>query len=227
MIFIYIIFTMDRHDIDTKTNYVQELFAKEDTNLAQIYGSLGLGEKQMQISATEGKILYMLSQLIGAKKIIELGTLAGYSSIWMARSLPQNGQLIAIEKDVDKIARIRQNFIDCAVADKAQVICGEALDVLESLSKDAFFDMIFIDADKGNYHNYLDWAEKNIRKGGLIIGDNSFLFDQVYLETCPNPKQEKQWQAMREFNLRLSDVNKYTSIILPTSDGMTVAIKNF
>jgi predicted O-methyltransferase YrrM len=87
--------------------------------------------------------------------------------------------------------------------------------------------MIFIDADKINYLNYLDWAEENIRPGGLIIGDNTLLFDAVFQEKLPKGIVEAARQAMRTFNQRLAEPDKYHSIMLPTKEGMTIAIKNY
>ena len=87
--------------------------------------------------------------------------------------------------------------------------------------------MIFIDADKISYLDYLDWAEKYVRKGGVIIGDNSFLFEAVYLEELPEGVRPQTREVMREFNRRLAEPEKYCSIMLPTKEGMTLAIKQF
>jgi hypothetical protein len=215
----------NRHH-SNKENYIKSVFAQEDLALGKVISSLREDEAHMQISPVEGKILYMLVQMVGARKIIEIGTLAGYSSIWMARALPQDGRLYAIEIDYKKEARIRDNFSKCKVESKIELTIGKAIEILPKVEHLAPFDVVFIDADKVNYLNYLDWAEKNIRKGGLIIGDNSLLFGTVYGDNSRdiNPQTVK---IMQEFNLRLANPDKYSSIILPTSDGMTVAIKNF
>ena len=108
---------------------------------------------------------------------------------------------------------------------KIELRVGDALESLAEL--EGPFDMIFIDADKLNYMNYLNWAEKNIRKGGLIVGDNTFLFGAVYAAEPVDRVRKTAFDAMTAFNARLGDDRYYTGILLPTPEGMTVAIKNF
>ena len=207
-------------------NYIKSVFAPEDKDLCEVINSLREDEAHMQISPAEGKILQTLLRAINAKKIIELGTLGGYSSIWMARALPEDGKLYAIEMDYKKEERILKNLQKCGVSNKIELTIGKANDILPSIAENAPFDAIFIDADKSNYLNYLNWAEDNIRKGGLIIGDNSFLFGSVYGDNSKkmNPETVKTMQA---FNNKLANPEKYTSILLPTTEGMTVAVKEF
>lgn len=99
------------------------------------------------------------------------------------------------------------------------------MEKLNELSVKAPFDMIFIDADKSSYPKYLDWAESYIKQDGLIVADNTLLFNTVFLESPTKEVSEKSWHAMREFNDRLSDEKKYFSILIPTDEGMTVALK--
>jgi len=209
-----------------RIEYIRDVFAQTDNNLENVGNDLPDNEKRMQIGADEGKTLYTLARMINAKKIVEIGVLNGYSSIWMARALPDGGKLYALEKSKERAKICRDNFAKCSVAEKTEVIQGEALSNLDELSAKAPFDMVFIDADKGNYCNYLDWAEKNTRKGGLIVGDNTFLFGAVYGDNFRN-QPEKTIKVMQEFNKRLSDSDKYSSIMIPTSEGMTVAVKEF
>lgn len=209
---------------DTKQEqYIKFLFAQEDKPLAEIVSSMREDEAHMQVSPVEGKILHMLVKMIGARNILEIGTLAGYSAIWMARAIPENGRLYTIETDYKKEGRIRNNIRACGVEEKVELIIGKALDVLPDMSRHAPFDMVFIDADKANYLNYLDWAEKNVRQGGLIVGDNTFLFGAVYGDNAISVPEETI-KIMQKFNTRLADSDRYTSIILPTCEGMTVAL---
>jgi predicted O-methyltransferase YrrM len=102
--------------------------------------------------------------------------------------------------------------------------------VLNELAASAPYDMVFIDADKPGYPEYLDWAEEYVRKGGLIVGDNTLLFGHVWSESAPQgagAPSRTAWNAMREFNRRLADPAKYHSVLIPTEEGMTVAIKLF
>jgi len=209
-----------------KENYIKSIFAPEDAALASIINTLREDEAHMQISQVEGKTLHMLVKMVGAQKIVEIGSLGGYSAAWMARAMPEGGKLYALEIDYKKEKRIRENLAKCFVTNKVELIIGKGLETLTELGVHAPFDVVFIDADKVNYLHYLDWAEKHVRKGGLIIGDNTFLFGAVYGDNSKdiNPQTVK---IMQEFNLRLANPDKYTAIILPTNDGMTVAVKNF
>lgn len=224
-----------------RTKYVRDIFANEDNALKSIIDTLDEQEKIMQIGPDEGKILQVLAKMVNAKKIVEIGVLAGYSAIWMARSLPEGGKLYAFEKNKNLAERILKNFAAANISAglrggaslkreqeqecKIELIIGNALDNLPKIKDQGPFDMVFIDADKGGYPDYLDWAESNIRKGGIIVGDNTFLFGHVYKDQCPDNFSENSWNKMREFNQRLANTEKYTSIMLPTIEGMTVAVK--
>ncbi len=217
---------MRKETKNTRDNYIKSLFALEDEPLAEIINSLKDGESQMQISPVEGKILYLLAKLCNAHKVVEIGALGGYSAIWLARALSDNGKIYTIEADPRKISRIETNIKNCGVSHKVEVILGIGRDILPKITNKGPFDMVFIDADKANYLNYLNWADNNVRKGGLIIGDNTFLFGAVYGDNTKGKKQETI-DIMHKFNKQLSNNTKYTSIILPTEHGMTIALKNY
>lgn len=218
---------MSRNEITERKSYVQKLFVQEDKPLAAVKDVLEEEVKRMQLGSEEGKLLHVLTFLSGAKNIVEVGVLAGYSAICMARAIPEDGHIYAIEKDENRISGIQKNLEACGVSQKVTLICGDAHKELEKISDKAPFDMIFIDADKGGYPDYLDWAENNIRRGGLIIGDNTFLFGHVYKDSAPKGWSKKNWEGMRAFNERLANYKKYRSILLPTEEGMTIAIKEF
>jgi predicted O-methyltransferase YrrM len=216
-----------RKDSDPqKREYIKNTFAKEDAALAKVGENLPPEERRMQIGADEGKILFCLARIINAKKIVEIGVLNGYSSIWLARALPEGGKLYSLEKNSKRIEPTLKNFEACGVSNKIELIAGDALETLLKLEQYAPFDMVFIDADKGNYCNYLDWAEKNVRKGGLIVGDNAFLFGGVYGES-PRDLNPDMVKVMQEFNRRLGDPTKYSGIMIPTEEGMVVGVKEF
>lgn len=210
-----------------RTEYIRSVFAQEDDALSNVGNNLPPEERKMQIGAEEGKILFTLARMINAKKIVEIGVLSGYSSIWIARALPEDGKLWSLEKNSQRFDQCRENFKKCGVDDKVALVEGDAHISLEKIAHEGPFDMVFIDADKKGYCKYLDWAEKNIRKGGIIVGDNTFLFGAVY----DNPERDninpEMTKIMQEFNLRLSDNKKFSAIMLPTGEGMTVAVKEF
>lgn len=212
--------------LSPRDHYIRTNFVPMDDALARVGEHLSPKERIMQISPQEGKLLQMLLQMIGAHKVVEIGVLAGFSAIWMARALPEDGHLYAIEKNYKRIQPSLDNFHACGVAEKITLREGAAGDILPALSSHAPFDAVFIDADKGNYPTYLDWAEQHVRSGGLIIGDNSLLFGAVYGEQDSGRNIAPQSiQAMQEFNRRLADPEHYVSMLLPTDEGLTVALK--
>ncbi len=211
--------------ITPELQYIRDVFAPEDDLLKEICSALDrLGLSFMHIGPDEGKLLATLLSLIQAKRVVEIGTLGGYSTLWIARALPEKGQVFTLEKDANMASFARNIFAKSDCAERITLIEGDAHETL--LSLDIVADAIFIDADKAGYPFYLDWAEKHVRKGGLIIGDNTFLHGEVFLEE-PKKQSASKHQAMREFNQRLADSSKYQSILIPTSEGMTIAIKKF
>lgn len=216
---------------DEMLNYIRALFAPEDEVLEDVRARLTAHAPQLmgiQVGAEEGKLLQFLVKMAEVKSIVEIGSLAGYSAVWMARGLPEGGILHAINKDPE------HNNLLCETVKQSglniQAHLGDAKEVLKELEAQAPFDMVFIDADKGGYAEYLDWAEQHVRKGGLIVGDNTLLFGHVNSETQPQGQgapTKKAWNSMREFNARLADSSRYESILIPTLEGLTVARKLF
>lgn len=206
-----------------RIQYIRDLFASEDTLLTDIREELETSEFPIQIGAEEGKLLQVLIRLANVKSILEIGTHAGYSTIWMARALPEDGRIITLENSPSRADRARANFNKSEVKDKIVLVESDALAALASMHEK--FDLIFIDADKINYLNYLDWAESHINVGGLIIGDNTYLFENVYADEPDKNVRLASFVAMKEFNRRLADQEKYCSIMLPTKEGLTVAMK--
>ena len=219
-----------RHSSDT-IDYIRQTFAKDDSLLENISERMKAYNEPMasiQLGAEEGKLLQLLIKLAKVETIVEIGSLAGYSSVWLARALPEGGIVHAIEKD-----DTHYNLL-CETVKKSNLNIkphhGLANNVLKELELEAPFDMVFIDADKDGYSGYLDWAENNVRKGGLIIGDNTLLFGHVVHDEYPAEKErlsKAAWKSMREFNKRLSDSSRYESVMIATKEGMTVARKLF
>lgn len=207
-------------------DYIRKLYAAQDSLLSSINETLQKLGMEIQISPEEGKLLHLLIAMHRVKSIVEIGTLAGYSAIWMARALPADGKLFTIEKNPEHAAMARHFFGQSEVNNRITLLEGDAHTQLKSLAAKAPFDMVFIDADKESYNAYLDWAEKNVRAGGLIIADNTLLFDTVALDAPPADMPRATWEGMRRFNDRLADTRKYLSTMVPTDDGLTVAIYN-
>ena len=159
--------------------YIDGLFAPGDAVLdGAVARARAAGMPEIQISAGQGKFLYLLARLVGARRILELGTLAGYSTIWLARALPADGpnpgKLVTMEYSAAHAAVARLNFEAASLADRIEVIVGAALESLPKLAarSEPLFDMVFIDADKNNYPAYLNLVVPMTRPGGLILADN-------------------------------------------------------
>ena len=128
----------------------------------------------IQVSSMQGKMLHLMALMMGARRILEIGTLGGYSTIWMARALPEDGRIITLEADPKHAEVARKNFARAGVESKVELRLGKALDTLPQVAADGLgpFDMFFIDANKSNMPEYFEWSLKLARKGSLIIADN-------------------------------------------------------
>jgi caffeoyl-CoA O-methyltransferase len=138
---------------------------------------------QIQISPVQGKFLQLLAVMCNARKILEIGSLAGYSGIWLARALPLGGHLITLELNPKHAQVVREVFAQAGMENVAEVREGRALDLLPQLQHESPFDLIFIDADMPSYPHYLDWALRLSRPGSIIAADNCILAGRVYNET--------------------------------------------
>ncbi|WCR57847.1 O-methyltransferase [Wolbachia endosymbiont of Ctenocephalides felis wCfeJ] len=214
---------MARNNSSTKSLYIRNLFAKDCKKIKE--GCVLEKKQHIQISAEEGKLLSLLIKIHKVRSIVEIGTLYGYSSICMAKALPEHGHIYTIENNPEHSRIAKRNFSAFNLNNKITLIEGNALEKLNELSAHATFDMAFIDANKSGYPKYLDWAELHVKQDGLIIADNTLLFNTVFLESPPKEVSKESWHAMREFNYRLSDEKKYCSVLIPTDEGMTVALK--
>jgi len=218
---------MSRNDPTPSIEYIRSLYAVQDGLLDDIVSELERRNFAIQVGAEEGRILQLLVKLSGAKTIVEIGTLAGYSAIWMARALPEKGRIYALNKDPEHV-KMAQGFFDrCECKDKITQITGDAHKTLPELSSKGPFDMVFIDADKISYPAYLDWAEKNVKKGGMIVADNTLLAGKTAMDSPPEGTAPTTWKNIRSFNERLADTSKYEGTIIPTNEGLSVAIKLF
>lgn len=155
--------------------YIANLLVPSDPALeAALKASTEAGLPQIQVSPPQGKLLHLLALGLGARNILELGTLGGYSTIWMARALPTGGKLITLEADAKHAEVARANIARAGLAGVVELRLGKAMDTLPKLVSEGRgpFDLIFIDADKGGYPDYLTWALKLSRRGSVIIADN-------------------------------------------------------
>ncbi len=167
-------------------------------------------------------MLQFLLTAIKARRVVEIGTLGGYSGIWLARALPEDGRLISLEVDPERAMIARAAFEQAGVGDRAEVRVGHALDNLPTLSAEGPFDAVFIDADKRNYPAYLTWALDNVRLGGLIMAHNAFWYGAVVqAERLP----ESDVQGLLAFNRQIAEDPRLMGVIIPIGDGLSVALR--
>ncbi|MDB4952812.1 MAG: O-methyltransferase family 3 [Myxococcales bacterium] len=197
-------------------DYVNRVHAGHDGALAQAF-AVPEGIPAIQVGPSEGRLLYLLMRLANARKVVEVGTLVGYSAIHMARALPPQGHLWSVEFEPKHAEVARKNIATAGLADRITVHLGAGRDVLPGLDKHGPFDAVFIDADKENYDHYGAWALAHLRPGGLVIGDNAYLFGEL---TGDGPRP----RAMRAFHELVAKT--CDSVCIPTPDGLVVGIKN-
>jgi predicted O-methyltransferase YrrM len=155
--------------------YYDDLFVPPDQALdAALEASAAAGLPAIDVAPNQGKLLYLLARMQGARRILEIGTLGGYSTIWLARALPADGRVISLEASARHAEVARANIARAGLATMVEVRVGKALDSLPRLAAEGRgpFDLIFIDADKGNNSRYFEWAVKLARRGSAIIADN-------------------------------------------------------
>lgn len=128
--------------------------------------------RPIEVAPVAGKLLHLLVRISRARRVLEIGTLAGYSAIWMARALPEGGRLVSIEAEPDNAALARRNIDAAEVGDRVEILEGRAADVLPTLDASEPFDLVFIDADKESNTVYLDWAARLAPVGAVIVVDN-------------------------------------------------------
>jgi predicted O-methyltransferase YrrM len=155
--------------------FLGSLLVGEDESLAEATAAAQrAGLPPISVSPAAGKFLYLLAKLLGARRILEIGTLGGYSAIWMARALPADGHLVSLEYSPRHAEVASGNIARAGLVGTIEIRVGAAADTLPKLAAEGVepFDMVFIDADKGGYPDYLDWALKLTRPGSLIVADN-------------------------------------------------------
>ena len=182
-----------------------------------------LGDIQrMQISEAQGHFLQLIIKINNVKNCLEIGTFTGFSSLTMALALPNGGKIITLDHD-EKIVHVAKNFFKKGNFDnKIETVIAPALKTLKKLIQEGKkFDLIFIDADKGNYKNYYELCLNLINEKALIIFDNVLWHGDVFKKNVT----DKQTSVMREFNKHIKDDNRVEKVILPLGDGLTICRK--
>jgi len=208
--------------------YLAQQLLPDDEVLTQILANnRRAGLPEIDVSPMQGQLLALLVRMTHAKRVLEIGTLGAYSTVWMARELPSDGELLTLEFDALHAAIARENIEFAGLTRQVKVKEGPALETLESLGERPPFDLIFIDADKPNNPNYLKWALHYSRPGTLIIGDNVVRDGEV---TNPSSTDDRV-QGVRKFIEMIGDNPRLTATAMQTVgtkgwDGFTLAWVN-
>jgi predicted O-methyltransferase YrrM len=200
--------------------YAEQLFAPEDAALHDIRAMQErAGLPDIAISPYEGQILAVLLTAIGARRVLEIGTLGGYSGVWMARALPEGGVLTTIEAHPKHAEAARRAFERAGVTQRVELIVGRALEVLPTLG--AGFDAIFVDADKEPLEQYYGHAMRLLRRGGWLLCDNAFLNGRV---TDPRDVAADV-SGVRAFNRLAAGDPRLVAAVVPVRDGLVAGVK--
>jgi len=185
------------------------------------------GLPSIQVSPLGGKLLHLLTRAIGARRVLEIGTLAGYSAIWLARALPADGRLVSLEIDAARAALARENIARAGLGERVEVVVGPALASLDSMIErgDALFDLTFIDADKAHCADYLDRSARLMRPGGVIVVDNVVRSGRI-IDPAPGDADSAGVRRMMEM---LSQDDRLTATAVQTvgvkgHDGFLLAV---
>ena len=204
--------------------YIEVRFAPQDEALeAAVRESRRAELPEIQVSPNEAKLLQLLAEMVGAGRILEVGTLGGYSAIHFGRALPEDGTLVSLEIDERHAEVARKNVERAGLSGKVEIRVGDARELLARIAEsgEGPFDVVFIDADKEGYPEYLEWAMRLTRPGSLILGDNTVRGGSIL-----DPRDDSA-RATNEFNERIAGDPRLSAILLPILreriDGLTIA----
>jgi caffeoyl-CoA O-methyltransferase len=175
---------------------------------------------RIQVSCNDGRILRMLMTVAGARKIVEFGTLSGYSALWLLAGAGPEGHLWTVELENEHAAAAEAVFERAAITDQVTQLIGDGRDQLEALATDGPFDVVFLDADKEGYETYAIWALENLRPGGLLLMDNAYLFGLLADDDQEHADARRSVLATHRIL-----AEHFVAACLPTPDGLAVGIK--
>ena len=208
--------------MDHLSEYIVTLFAPEDELLGALREEADrTGLPPASISPDAGRFLQVLLRAVRARRVLEVGTLGGYSAIWMARALPPDGRVVTIERDERYVAFAERYIERAGLAENVAVRQGRALDVLPSLDGEEF-DVAFLDADRVPLPTYLEWALRLVRPGGMIVAHNALVGGRVAKQE--SRADDDDLRGVRAFNARIASDGRVTSILLPAYEGLVVAV---
>ncbi len=202
--------------------YVERLLEPEDAVLAEIRErSAREGLPAIAIGPFDGRHLEVLARMAGARRIVEIGTLGGYSGVCLARALLVGGRLDTFELEPKHVRVAAESFRRAGVSDRVRIHVGPALERLRDVEGDGPFDLVFLDADKAGYPEYLAWAERHLRVGGVVIADNVFRRAAYSIEG----DDPRAVEGTRSFNEAVARSGRFRTTMLPLEDGFAVGVR--
>ena len=206
--------------MDPVSAYLDPLFAPEDPALLALREAADRnGLPPTAIAPGTGRLLQVLLESVGARRVLEVGTLGGYSATWIARALPaEGGRLVTVEIETRYAEFARRQLAFAGVADRVEVVVGRALEVLPAYDGERF-DALFLDADPEPLPTYFDWALRLLRPGGLLLADNALRGGRVLDARA----SDAATTAVREFHRRLATDPRVSATVVSTPDGLVVA----
>lgn len=184
-----------------------------------------------EVTPDVGRLFQLFTRAIGARRALEFGTFAGHSAFWFASALPEGGRVVSIERDPSYAAIAQQALVNAGVGDRVEIRVGECRNVLPALTEEIErtgerYDVIFLDADKAHYPEFLDWTDLALRPGGVLFADNVLTSESWGSQTLLDPAaDDPRILAIREFNRRLATHPKFMSLIVPIRAGIAVGLK--
>ena len=206
-------------------SWVERLFAPTDAVLADVRRrAVAAGLPPIHVGPMDGLHLEVIARACGARRAVEIGTLAGLSGICILRGMGAEGLLHTLERDPRHVALARESFERAGLGAQVKIHVGPARDTLRALEGAGPFDLVFIDADKGGYPDYLAWAEDHLRVGGVVLGDNAFAFGHVH-EPGHADADGEAVEPMRRFLERLAGGGRFRATLVPTAEGLAMGVK--
>lgn len=220
----------------TLPGYLDSLLYPEDPTLSETRRySEAQGLPAIQVGAFDARHLEVIASSISANtprmKAVEIGTLGGYSGIALTRGMlktapaPHEVMLYSFDMDPKHLRVASENFKHAGLLKNVKFFEGPAVAQLKKIENQGPFDLVFIDADKVNYPNYLDWAEKNLRAGGILLADNVFAWGYLNAKTFPDEDTKLAVQALRLFNEKLAHHKGFFTTFMPTGEGLAMAVR--
>jgi len=204
--------------------YLARAYQPEDEFLRDVRArSEKAGLPDIQVAALDGRHLEVLARIAGARRAVEIGTLGGYSGVSILRGLAPDGVLDTFEIDPAHARVAEESFRRAGFDGRARIHVGPAVEQLRTIENEGPFDLCFIDADKESYPRYLDWAARHLRRGGLLIADNVFLFG--HLPEKPAGDRAASIRAMQAVHAELAKGGKFRATVLPTGEGLAVGVR--